>query len=205
MTFIPTPNAVRATMQGIVQSNEANYTLWFLGAAPATLASLGDLGDALQDWWQSSMQALLSTDYTLASVYLLAQDSNTAPFLTQTLTTDNAGTVASGVIIPQTAPVIKFSTANRGRSGRGRNYVPGAPISMLATPGVLSTTARGNLLAAYAFLPTATGPAGFTHVVVSHQHDGVPLTSGLAQTVTGYAMTSLSVGTVRKRRIGVGA
>lgn len=204
MAFIPTPNVVRAAMQGSVNGNDQVYTLWAIGAAPATLTDLQNLGQALIAWALADILPVLSNGYSLDSVYLLAQDTSFAPFWTETTALPAVGAINSPVIEPQTAPVVKFATPNRGRSGRGRNYVPGCPLSALASPGVVSNTFKTNLLTAYLDLNTNIGSAGYTHVVVSHFTDNAPRAVGLTQSVGAYEMVSNSVGTQRSRRIGVG-
>jgi len=204
MSFIPTPNCVRTAVQGHVAADEANITLWFSGVAPADLAALEALGDQVADWAATELVPILSNGYECDSVYLLAQDSNTAPFTTRTTGLPATGGQNSAIQSPQTAPVVKFSTANRGRSGRGRNYVPGVPLSGLSAPGVISAGFEASLLAAYGALNGYVVIAGFTHVVVSHFHNKVALSVGLAQAVLAYSITDRALGTQRRRRVGVG-
>lgn len=205
MAFIPTLLNVRAAMQGKVNNNDAVFTLWFGGIAPADLAALQDLGDDLIGWMTTDVLPLLSNGYSLESVYLTAQDSDFAPFLTRTTGLPAAGAVNSPIIEPQTAPVIKFTTASRGRSGRGRNYLPGCPLSALASPGVVGATFRNAVLTAYQNLGPAVSAHNYIHTVVSHFHNHSARVLGVPQAVTGYSMVSDSVGTQRKRRIGIGS
>lgn len=205
MSFIPTPNAVRVALQGKVNSNDQVITLWFLGVAPAGISDLTDLAGDLETWATSNFLTLLSNGYTLDNIYLAAQDSSTAPALVHTGALPAIGAVNSPVIEPQTAPVVKFRTAARGRSGRGRNYVPGCPLNALSSPGVVGTTFKNALLGAYADIPAAVSAHGYTHVVVQHMHDKAPLLVGVPRTVIDYEMVSDSVGTQRRRRIGIGS
>jgi hypothetical protein len=205
MSFIPTANAVRVALQGVVNSNDAVNTLWFLGLAPASDGDLVNLALALEAWYTDNLTPLNSHDFALNSIYLVAQDSLSAPSLLHVGDLPSTGTVSSPIVSPQTAPVIKFSTPNRGRSGRGRNYIIGCPLASLASPGVLSTGAEANYIEAYSALPAAALSAGFNHVVVSHQFDGAPLLVGNPQLVSAYTFVSASLGTQRRRRIGIGS
>lgn len=205
MAFIPTPNNVRVAMQGSVAGNDQVVTLWFAGASPATAFDLDSLATALAFWWNTELTPLLSNGFQLDSIYLIAQDNTTAPSLVYTTGMPFVGLVNSPVQSPQTAPVIKFSTAARGRSGRGRNYVPGCPLSGLASPGVVSSTFRNNLVGAYAALPTYLLSIPYGHCVVQHVENGVPLAAGFPRLVNGYSMVSDSLGTQRSRRIGIGS
>lgn len=205
MAFIPTPNCVRVAMQGSVNANEQVVTLWFQGATPATGADLAGLAPLLKNWWLTEVLPIMSNGYALDTIYLVAQDSTTAPSFLYGTALPAVGAVNSPVVEPQTAPVVKFSTAARGRSGRGRNYVPGCPLNALASPGVINATFHAALVAAYTALSTYLSTTTYNHVVVQHFAGGVALSAGVPRFVTAYTIVSNSLGTQRRRRIGIGS
>jgi len=205
MTFIPTPNVVRCAVQGKVNSNDQVVTLWFLGASPATPTDCQLLGDAVVVWSTTEILTILSNGYTAESVNAIAQDSITAPSTISVGTWPLVGAVNSPVIEPQTAPVVKFATSARGRSGRGRNYVPGCPLSSLSAPGVVGGSFKTALLNAYGAIGTYLASSTYNHVVVQHFSNNAPLSAGVPRFVAQYSMVSDSVGTQRRRRIGVGS
>ena len=109
-----------------------------------------------------------------------------------------AGTDISGSSLPgNVAFVLSFRTANRGRSGRGRNYIGG--LNEDDVTGNLLTEAKANLFrdAYSAFLSEALFP--YRWVVVSRYNDGVKRAEGLVQTVTTVLYTDLTVDSMRGR------
>ena len=140
MAFIPTPNAVRASVLGTIDGQLCVITLWFVGTAPATTTDLDNLAGALIDWVTLELLPLLSNGYSVFSVNVVAQDTSFAPSVSSSTGLPAVGAVNSATQAPQVAGVVSFRTANRGRSSRGRNYVPGVPENALATPGTMGTT-----------------------------------------------------------------
>lgn len=131
----------------------------------------------------------------------IAQDTNTSPSYVF-VNGISVGGLASPGSVSQTCLKIKFNTANRGRSGRGGNYVGGFPASAWVAD-VLNATRFTNIQAGYGTLPAFVTP--FNHVVVSHQHDGVALSEGLVQGVISYQAVNDDADVIRKRGKGRGS
>src|SRR6185436_9153957 len=103
------------------------------------------------------------------------------------------------------AACIKFSTAQRGRSARGRNYIPGVPGSVV-TLNTMDTTWMQDVSNAYNLLVGAgTFLAGWEWVIVSRVTAGAPRASGLAIPVISAGFVSSSVRSMRSREVGHGA
>jgi hypothetical protein len=204
MAFIATPNAVRATLLGKVDSQDAFMTLWFLGSSPAGISDLTTLGDFIIDWAASELIPLLSNGYTLDAVNCVAQDTNFAPSVTVSTGLPLAGSVNSPTQAPQVAGVVTFRTANRGRTSRGRNYIPGIPESGLSSPGNMSVGTIAAIKAAYGLLNGYVSPAGYVHVVVSHYHNNEARSVGFPQAVLTYTMDQ-PLDTQRRRSVGRGS
>src|SRR5258706_3108406 len=79
MAFIPTPNAVRASVLGTIDGQLCVITLWFVGTAPATTTDLDNLAGALIDWVTLELLPLLSNGYSGFSVNVVAQGTSFAP------------------------------------------------------------------------------------------------------------------------------
>lgn len=195
---------MRATILGTVDGQDAFNTLWFLGAAPADVSALETLGDDLIVWVSTQFLPHLSNGYSVTAVNCVAQDSDTAPSVTRNGGLPATGAINSPTQAPQVAGVITFRTINRGRSGRGRNYIPGIPESALSSPGSMGSTFRNAMIAAYGQINPIVSIAGFTHVVVSHFHNKAPRIAGVAQTVLTYTMDA-PLDTQRRRSVGRGA
>lgn len=201
MTFIPTVDAIRVAIEGTWQGNQWVLTLW-LGVNHSI--DVSDLSNAVADvssWYAAKIKPLVVDGILPNSVRAVDQSTATSPSHVAALSA--AGSVATGGVANNTPLVVTFRTANRGRSSRGRNYVPGAPANQGSSAGP-GATFQANLLAAYQALNSYLNPDGLYHAVVSHYALGHPRGSGFKQAVTEYSVDS-AYDSQRRRLTGRGA
>lgn len=199
MSFIPTANTARVAIEGVYGSGSIVNTLWFLHAVPFTGADLDTLLGDLQAGWNSAMMPLLSDSYEVERFVATAQDSDTAPVRNLPVTPGTFGGHTTGTELPaNVAAVVSFYTAARGRSGRGRVFIGGLCTDQLQTPKTFTAAFIAALNTGFADLATYMSTNGHTHVVVSHRHDKVALSAGVARTVVSYNVNA-GVDTMRKR------
>ena len=79
------------------------------------------------------------------------------------------GTDSSNVPIPQASAIVKLTTGTRGRSNRGRVYLPWVNED-IAAAGQLDATRRSAMNGAWATFRSAMLAAGFPLVVASYKH-----------------------------------
>lgn len=85
------------------------------------------------------------------------------------LTSKWTGTLTDALFIPQASNLIKLLTAKRGRSYRGRVYLPWCS-EQYGTDGVLNSTNVATCSAAWAAFDAAMDSAGTKLVVASYLH-----------------------------------
>lgn len=102
------------------------------------------------------------------------------------------------------AVTIRWQTSNSGRSGRGRTYLTGLRPNSWHFGGLTSSAHEWAELYAQAMMDTF-GPVGTfnaaTHVILSREHDGVPVDPPLAQPVVSWSVNPTQ--TSMRRRAGV--
>lgn len=125
-------------------------------------------------------------DLTSASGWTAAQSSLTS------------GAITTAPVQSQVALVTTFLTAKRGRSYRGRNFLPGLSQADLNDSRTWSSTTLTNWGARYADVASDINTAGWTPVVLSRIQGGVPLSLGVTTPITGYRPNAL-LGTIRGR------
>jgi len=112
------------------------------------------------------------------------------------------GTQAGARLPNNVAMVLKFSTDQRGRSYRGRVYLPGMVIESLETSDTWLPAAAGAITSNFnlyiADIDDAWTDPEITHVVVSRYTDNAPRTTGVATPVTAVTYNP-AVATQRKR------
>lgn len=204
MAFIPTADGVRVSVEFTLFGQTVVITLWFKGEAPATDTTLASLGTLLDTWVTGDLLPAMSADIAYTGLTLVAQDSSSAPALYMPKSPAVSGGRAATSMPGNVTYTIKFSTAQRGRSGRGRNYMPG--ISSDAVSGnQIAASLADEFVAAYQELADMLETDGnWTHVVVSHQEDNVPRLAGLAQPVTSYSYADYDLDSQRRRLAGRG-
>jgi hypothetical protein len=147
------------------------------------------------------MAPLTTNQVSLVGVKATSLESDTAPaFERPTLI---PGDLAQAAEPNNVTLAIKFLTAGRGRSARGRNYIVGLHVDAVTNNEVSSAHAAQYVTAYDELRDTSVISVG-THVVVSRFLDGVERTEGIAQTVTGVTFTDFIVDSQRRRLPGRG-
>jgi hypothetical protein len=100
------------------------------------------------------------------------------------------GPVSAGDITPQVCVLLKAITGTRGRSHRGRSYLPWVAES-LNTAGVYSESSRASQEVAWNVFLSAMKTGGWTPVVASY-------TLAVATDITNYQVETITA-TQRRR------
>lgn len=204
MAFIPVQNTAEVVLQGKQGTADAFNTLYFEQGEPFTVGDLEALLTLVEDWWGDMIAPLVVPQFTMPSMKATSLQTEFAPSITDSDFLVHAGTYAGVPNPAQVSMVVTFRTENRGRSFRGRNYVPGTPQAELFDTSTWQADYIASMTAAYEDLATRLNATPFTHVVVSRVSFGVPRLLGLATPVNAYQARS-KVGTQRKRIAGTGS
>lgn len=184
MPFVPAANTLLAELRYTYGSVKMENTLYFQGSAGVTPALGITLGNALISWWNAHFKAPSPTAFSLVEVHVT--DLSTQTSFTESVTTGlpSAGSSTVDGLPFNVAFCISFRTANRGRSGRGRNYVAGLTEADTQYSTIISTR-RAAIVSAYLLLVGAgTFVAGLQWVVVSRFSGGAPRLNALVQPIT---------------------
>ncbi len=203
MAFQPAPSIVLTTIEGRMDNQlTINDLNWFASGAVDS-GSILALLTGLSTWVTDEFAPLLSRDW--ASTRIRAVD-----LAVQTGLGIEVAVTATGGVDQEAAPnnvaaCVSLRTDQRGRSGRGRNFVPGIPNSLI-TLNTLDSGFIGSLVSAYALLAGAgTFVGGWQLVVLSRFTGGVARANGIGIPVTNVTMVGNSVRSMRSREIGHGA
>lgn len=155
MAFVPAPNCARVEMV-YTQAGQTMENVYHvkLAAGPFSDSNLIDAAAAFKTWWDTRLKSNVRTEVTLVKILATALDSQTAVGIEYTTGLPIAGTNSSGAPLPNNVTVaIKWLTAARGRSLRGRTYHIGLS-STSVTASEITTAERSVLLTAYGNLFT---------------------------------------------------
>lgn len=204
MAFIPIPQCAQVQIYGQIDRQVTINDLYFSHGTPIDIPALQSLADAVMTWHTTDILPNLSDDWSLIKAVATDLTTNTSGQYTSVLGAGAGGT--SGESNPNNvAATISFRTALRGRSYRGRNYIPGVPGSNVTLntldPGwmLAMTNGYGNLIFGGAAIP-----ADWAWVVASRYTGGAPRVSGIVELVTNVLFVDDTVDSMRRRLPGRG-
>lgn len=203
MPFIPVPNVVMAEVRMSLDFQRIENTLYFEFSTPPTPGNLISLGNDLEGWFTSLFAPVVSSALALREIYLTDLTSVTGGTFTQVPATLITGGQSSEALPNSVALSVSFRTAQRGRSFRGRNFLPGLTDAQVAQ-NTVTVGALGVIQNAYNQLPASLGGSGATWVVVSRFTGGAPRVTGLATPVTAVVIVDPTVDSQRRRLPGRG-
>jgi len=179
----------------------------FYVSAEATIpeADLVTIADTVLDWVGSTYFPQLSNVVTCVGVKTVDLSTDTGPTHTSVPSSTLSGGVAQPSVPNATAWAVKRLTASRGRSGRGRVFVPAIPTTSRVGTNGLSSSFANAIVTAMNLLGTDLSTAGFQPVVVSRFHNHLPRVAGIALPITSWAYSDLVLDTQRRRGPGRGS
>jgi len=197
------PQGALVQCMGVVDGQLTINDLSFVCSGAVTPTALNNLVAGVETWFTGSLAPLLSEDWSTTRVVGTDLSSLTGPRIEVPSVT--AGGVTGEAAPNNVAACVSLRTDQRGRSARGRNFVPAIPNSVI-TLNTLSPTFITDLLSAYAELIGAgTFVAGWELCIISRVFEGLDRTPPITIPVTGLTMVGNSVRSMRSREIGHGA
>lgn len=200
MAFIPTPNAIKLVLEFTLSGQIVVVTISLQKAAPVTTADLTSAANAGITWWNTYLKALSGPQLALSGATATDQTTETSPVVHVPVSPPTPGTNAAECLPANAAAVISWRTANRGRSGRGRMYVPGLTEGGNSNGINIAPTTQAAIATAAANLASFFAPALLTHVIISRFHNKLPRASGLSQPVVSNVVDDLWDS--QRRRLG---
>lgn len=190
----------RATLFGQLIEN----ILYFTKDGGFDSAALADLGDLADVWWNTSVMALLSNNYTYRETFVQDISVEAGDVYTTLANSGETGADSSAECAPNNVAIaVSLRTGLAGRSFRGRNYVSGLSMNKIVG-NQFETAFITDIQAAYAELLDQLVSSDFTWVVVSRVADGVLRATGVITPVLVPVITDIFVDSMRRRLTGRG-
>lgn len=203
MGFVANSEVVEVELVNAIAGQVVEMTLYFLLTGTIDEAALLSLGASVGTWFVTNVLPHLSDGVVYMHAKSTSLASVTSPSVISTNGTGTAGGDSNAMLPTNVAATIKFGTAERGKSARGRNYIFGL-TGIDVVDNVLQTGFRSAMLTAYALLPAAVTGDGATHVVYSRRHDKADRTTGRPLAVTDYSFADVNSDAQRRRLTGRG-
>jgi len=203
MAFVPVPETLMAELRQELSGQQVENTLYFKKSGGWTENDAIILGQALAESWEATMAPVLSVQLQLNSVHLTDLSSQFS-FATDFVPAASIQGAVGGDCSPNNCALcVSFRSAARGRSGRGRNYVPGLAESLVSL-NQFDPTAALEIVSFYQGLTALAVDADAQWVVVSRFENGLPREEGLARVVRTVLLVDLVIDSQRRRLPGRG-
>lgn len=204
LPFIPFADCAEVIINGLCGGSQVIFTNAVRKVSTLSDGDLPTIHLIFDDWWQNYCRGSIGDDFVVQTIKVTNLNTVSSGVWEQPPSANPSGAV-SGTIAPNNAAqLVSFKTASRGRSYRGRNYLPAIPSANLLDASHITTAAVTALNDAYDQLALSIVAGGYTHVVLSRYNAGVRRTVGVATPITNYIAKSL-IATQRRRILGVGS
>jgi len=205
LPFIPLPFGVKIEVSWTTGSGVA-VCIHFVtknAATAITNADLVALTDAA-DTWRLGLRILQPATVAIAGIRATDWSSDTGGTSFQSPSVTVAGSDLQPALPQNVAMCVTHKTAKRGRSYRGRTYIPGLAEDVVATGDLLLAAKKTAALVAYSSFDLELLAAGFTRVVASFHTLGAARVIGVGTPVTVSSIDQYS-DSQRRRLAGRGA
>jgi hypothetical protein len=198
MAFIPFPSGVvgariQFNIDGIPGEMTEGFRK-FTGAATYTdgLAIAG----IIDTWITGDLLTSMTPNITFTQTII--DDLTSASGWQASVVNGGAGTHSGDPVQSQVCMVMTINTAKRGRSYRGRTYIPCIPALELYDSKSWSPSPISAWESIFDDLNNAVNTAGWTWCILSRIQDKMPLGTGIATPITGFRGNA-KLGTQRRR------
>lgn len=203
MIFVPIPNTAKIELVYSIDGQTLENVLHYVGGASPTEDVLNLLAADTVTQWAATWKLRQGAGCQLMKIKATDVSREDGPAIEYNTGLPAVGSINSEMMSNNVTACISMKTAKRGRSYRGRIYLPGITVVEVAT-NTLDITATGPLDDSFSywnFLDADGDPWGL--VVASRFHNGAPRTVGVTTPVTGF-ITNKTVASQRRRLPGRG-
>lgn len=203
MPFIPATNVVQAELIYSLEGSIVENVLHYQRGGGWTTVQMTNLQNALLSWWGTDGKGMCAAELSLVRTKLTDLTTENSPVIEHILSPAVAGAFAGGVVPANVALCATKLTNNRGRSYRGRMFIPGMPDSVTVGSYITSThlaLVNTKLAMLLSFtIDTVVAPL----VVVSRFSNLAPRSQAVVTPVSSI-VANLRVDSQRRRLPGVG-
>jgi hypothetical protein len=204
MAFVPVPQTVKVAVKQAYFGQEVFNVLHFQTVASYTLTDLDELGGTAVAAYDTYLKPYMGEHWQIIGATATDISKQDGESFTQPDAPTDYGSLTNGPLPNNAAACVTLHTDKRGRSYRGRIYVPVTDASLITELGLLDSTWATHVLTLVAHLMTLPTTLPFLLSVVSYYLNKEKRTAGVATLVEAASMDNL-FDSQRRRLIGRGA
>lgn len=191
MAFIPIPSAAKVDIQGTWQSQQVKTVLHFGYITAPVESNLVDLATDVFQNFDAGLQSSRASNYSTDRVVATSQQSETAPVGVYLPSAPRVGTGGSTSVPLNAAWAFTHRTALRGRSFRGRTYLPGLTSSILDDAGEGDLATLAGIASIFVTHFITSPPSDWAWGVATRFTDHFPRAQGFLTPVIAVAVDTL--------------
>lgn len=204
MPFVPVPGAAFCAV-GLELDGQNIQVCLDVAVPTETIGALEDAAAGLFGLWAEHLMPNLSGDLTLLSAVCAGLASESSPIGVFVPSSPVLGSVTAASLPNNVAYCISKYTGLRGRSFRGRMFIPGIPENARTTASHVDPAFRVSIATGCASLLGGMISGGFPPVVVSRFTAGAARATGIATPITQLAPVDDVLDSQRRRLPGRGS
>lgn len=191
MSFIPAINVMKGTLEWTLAGQVVVITLNFQKGTAVAQIDLQNLANALLTWWTTRLKPQMVASAVLTGIRTADQTSVNGPTYFLPVSPGQPGTDAGTAQPSNVAACVTFRTGQRGRSFRGRCYLPALSQNNQVDAGHMTSGKAVDIATAFANLTDVETSEGVQQVVVSRYSNGAPRATALTTTVESYVVDTV--------------
>lgn len=205
MAFVPAPNQVLVEWRMIRAGQKIENTLHVNMLAEPVISEMTDLAVACWDWWENTLAPLTSVGVLLVSVVVTSLHEADGVQYTYAPDTTTTGEIV-GLSLPNEVTLcVSLRSGHRGRSARGRFYVPSLVFDQMLDENNVEAAAVDAFRTALQQLINDVTDLGKQANVVSYRTNNAPRPGGPVYfPYTSAVVVDSIVDSMKSRKPGVG-
>lgn len=197
--YVPALNVCQVNLNYLWRNLRAANTLYVRKVGSGwTVPEMNQLGAEVESWQQQYIRPQQGNECILVSLDITDLTTQSSPSVEYTGTLPAPGLDATDTVANSTALCVTFETAGRGRSSRGRNYVPGLRRANQVENSWTQPQMDAIVLAYRNILLDEIFSTG-EWVVISRRANKQVRPTALIQPVITATYSTLTIATVRER------
>jgi len=203
MAFHAIPQAVMAEVRWLLDSQKCENRIYVDVFATPTTEIISNVSDIVAGWVVASYVPHVNGAVRFTDV--VVTDASNAVGIQQTTVVDTVGSLTGAMLPNETSFAISLRTGLRGRSGRGRWFLPPPQEDERSGINLVTGTYATNRVAMMQDLIDNLATAGFRACVVQQFEDKVRLTPPIKHHYTVASSVDLTLDSMRSRKPGNGS
>jgi len=204
MPFVPVVGVALAEIRLLLFGQRIELTQYYNFDDPPPTSAMDTLAASLITWFDTELSTPLSSNLSLREVAVTDLSTATSPQVTAVPVTSVAGKDDSPSTPGNVALCVSFRTIFRGRSFRGRNFVPGIPADQIVGNTINDPVAGAIQDAYFQLLSDHSSSLDGQWGVVSRFTGGAPRAAGVFTPITTVVLVDRNVDSQRRRLTGRG-